>query len=307
MKICKGLTTSLQGEVMDQADKLRGMLNLQSDGNEVEAPSFGARVIAVTSGKGGVGKTNFTINLSLFLQRQGFRVIVLDADLGLANIEILLGVAPKFSLLDVLNNKCTLEDAITRLEGNLGFISGGSGLTEMANANEDRLGEMVEKLVQLDTLADIILIDTGAGISNTVLKFVVASRESIVVCAPEPTSITDAYSLMKSVKERGGHIPQFKVVINRADDKKEGDAIFKNLHKVSQKFLEMEIEHLGTILFDQNLVKSVKQQKPCLLLFPNSSFAKEIERIGNILLDIKSTKESGMKGFMKRLSGVFGK
>lgn len=292
---------------MDQANKLRGMLNLQNHSNAAETPSFGARVIAVTSGKGGVGKTNLTINLGLFLQRLGFRVVVLDADLGLANIEILLGVAPKFSLLDVLNNRCNLNDAITRLEGSLGFISGGSGLTEMANANEDSLSEMVEKLVQLDTLADFILIDTGAGISNTVLKFVVASRESIVICAPEPTSITDAYSLMKSIKERGGHIPQFKVVVNRADDKKEGDAIFKNLQKVSQKFLEMEIEYLGTIPFDQNLVKAVKQQKPCLLLFPNSSFSKGIEGIGNALLDRKSAKESGMKGFIRRLGGVFGK
>ncbi|MCL2235550.1 MAG: MinD/ParA family protein [Defluviitaleaceae bacterium] len=292
---------------MDQADRLRGMLNFRGESALVEAPSFGARVIAVTSGKGGVGKTNFTINLGLFLQRQGFRVIVLDADLGLANIEILLGVAPERSLLDVLNDRCNFDEAITRLEGNLGFISGGSGLAEMANANEDTLGSMVEKLSQLDNLADIVLIDTGAGISNSVLKFVVASRESIVVCAPEPTSITDAYSLMKSVKERGGHVPQFKIVVNRADDRKEGDAIFKNLHKVSQRFLEMEIEHLGTILFDQSLVKAVKQQKPCLLSFPNSSFTREIEKIGSILIDKKPTKEHGMKGFVKRLGSVFGK
>ncbi|MCL2854261.1 MAG: MinD/ParA family protein [Defluviitaleaceae bacterium] len=291
---------------MDQADKLRDLLNSRSEVALPEVPIFGARVIAVTSGKGGVGKTNFTVNLGLFLQRQGYRVIVLDADLGLANIEILLGVAPERSLLDVIHGRCTLDAAITRLESNLGFISGGSGLTEMANAGEDALSTMVDKLVQLDHMADIILIDTGAGISNAVLKFVVASRESIVVCAPEPTSITDAYSLMKSVKERGGHIPQFKIVINRADDKKEGDGIFKNLHKVSQKFLEMDIEHLGTILFDQSLVKAVKQQKPCLLSFPNSNFTREIERIGNILLDRKPAKESGMKGFMKRLGGFFG-
>lgn len=287
---------------MDQAGNLRNLLK-----NKISPPPAlsGARVIAVTSGKGGVGKTNFSINLAISLQRKGLRVIVLDADLGLANIEILVGVSPKYSLLDTLTGRCTMEEAVQRLPNGLGFISGGSGLAELANAGEDMLHSMVEKLEILDEIADIILIDTGAGISNVVLKFVLASRECIVVCAPEPTSITDAYSLMKAISEKGEHIPDFKIVINRADDRKEGENIFKNLHKVAMQFLSLHVEHLGTIIYDSNVVKAVKQQKPCLLAYPNSPFSREVEKIGNMILDIPPVKTSGMKGFMKRLSNIF--
>ena len=292
---------------MDQAGNLRALLNARKNHNVAKPP--GARVITITSGKGGVGKTNFTINLALCLSRQGARVIVLDADLGLANIEILLGVAPKYSLLDMIGGGRTLEETVTRLPSGIGFISGGSGLVEMANVSESMLRTMVDNLSSLDDIADIVLIDTGAGISNAVLRFVMAASECIVVCAPEPTSITDAYSLVKSVKERSGDmpVPQFKVVINRVDDKKEGDRIFANLQKVSDSFLKVELVHLGTIPYDRNLVKAVKQQKPCIISFPSSDFSKEVERISNVILDLKIEKApTGMKGFMKRLTGIFG-
>jgi len=290
---------------MDQAGNLRTLLNMRN--RNAQEPSSHARVITVTSGKGGVGKTNFTINLALYLQKQGARVIVLDADLGLANIEILLGVLPQYSLLDVITGRRTLEETITRLPSGVGFISGGSGLVDMANISDEMLRSTVEKIANLDDIADIVLIDTGAGISNAVLKFVMSAAECIVVCSPEPTSVTDAYSLVKAVKERMNVPPEFKIVLNKVDDKEEGEGIFKNLNQVSERFLKVRLNHLGSILYDRNLVKAVKQQKPCLISFPESHFAKEIEKIGNIILDLNIEKApTGMKGFMKRLAGIFG-
>ncbi|MDR2167788.1 MAG: MinD/ParA family protein [Clostridiales bacterium] len=292
---------------MDQAGNLRSLLDLHKKNSRPLPPA--ARVITVTSGKGGVGKTNFTVNLALYLHRKGVRVVVLDADLGLANIEILLGIAPKHSLLDVLAGKNTLEEIITHTHGGMGFISGGSGLVEMANISEEMLKITVQKLGALDEIADIILIDTGAGISNSVLKFVTAASECVVVCTPEPTSITDAYSLIKAVKDRGEKepIPQLKIVINGAEDKDEGRNIFKNLQQVAQKFLSMELTHLGTLPHDANLRKAVRSQKPCVLSYPNTAFSREIENIGNKILDIQVEKpRGGMKGFMKRLTKIFG-
>ena len=293
---------------MDQAGLLRDRLaNMQKNKQQSFAPA--ARVITVASGKGGVGKTNFSINLALYLHRKGVRVIVLDADLGLANIEILLGISPRHSLLDVLAGNNTLEEAITRTHGGLGFISGGSGLVEMANIDGQMLNVAIDKLGALDEIADIILIDTGAGISNSVLKFVMAANECFVVCTPEPTSITDSYALIKAIKDRGTYEepPQIKMVINGADDKDEGRNIFKNLQQVTHKFLQVNLEHLGTLPHDSNLRKAVRSQKPCILSYPNTAFSREVEAIGNKVLSINAQPTKvGMKGFMKRLTKIFG-
>ena len=290
---------------MDQANKLRDMLNRTKPET---AAARAARVIAVTSGKGGVGKTNFTVNLALYLQSQGVRVVVVDADFGLANIEILLGVAPQFTLADVISNNYTIDQVITEHESGLRFVSGGSGLSILANVDKANVGLIVDKLAELDAIADVILIDTGAGISESVLQFVIAADETIVICVPEPTSITDAYSLIKSTKERTIDIPKFKIVVNRAENKEEGLEIHKNLQRVSVKFLSINLEYLGVIPSDPNLVRAVKKQSPCLLTFPNSVFATEITNIGMKIMDISKSKESaGMKGFMRRLINIFNK
>lgn len=286
---------------MDQANKLRDLLNRQQD---IPARKS-ARVIAVTSGKGGVGKTNFTVNLAIYMMRKNYRVVIVDADFGLANIEILLGVAPRLNMADVIHNNFSIDQAITMSENGVSFISGGSGLSALANVGKDQIGQIVEKLSVLDELADIILIDTGAGISEAVLQFVAAAGEAIVVCAPEPTSITDAYSLIKASKERTSDLPQFKIVINRAEDEKEGAEIFRNLQRVAAKFLTVNLELLGTIPYDANLVKSVKRQTPCMMSFPNTVFSLKMEKIGATLLEINTEKQSsGMKGFMRRLTGL---
>ncbi len=173
---------------MDQAEQLRIIkANMQS------RPL--ARVITVTSGKGGVGKSNTTINLAIQLQKMGKKVIILDADFGLANIEIMFGSVPKHNLCDLIYQGKNIKEIITRGPMNVGFISGGSGIAGMSNLSKDNLTYIIQNLVELDAIADIVMVDTGAGIADAVLEFLVASGEILLVTTPEPTSITDSYSL----------------------------------------------------------------------------------------------------------------
>ena len=174
---------------MDQASGLRNIIKA----NQTRPL---ARVITVTSGKGGVGKSNTAINLAVQFRKMGQRVIILDADFGLANIEIMFGAVPKHNLYDLIYKGMKMEDIITWGPSEIGFISGGSGIAGMSDLSRDYLTYIIQNLAQLDAMADIIIVDTGAGISDAVLEFLVASGEIIVVTTPEPTSITDSYSLL---------------------------------------------------------------------------------------------------------------
>ncbi len=178
---------------MDQAEQLR---NVVIKMNPIPRPL--SRVITVTSGKGGVGKSNTSINLACQFKKLGKRVIILDADFGLANIEIMFGTVPKHNLCDLIYQGKDITDIITWGPMDIGFISGGSGIAGLSNLSRDYLNYIVQNLAKLDAIADIIIIDTGAGISDAVLDFLVASGEILVVATPEPTSITDSYSLLKS-------------------------------------------------------------------------------------------------------------
>ena len=178
---------------MDQAEQLR----ILKAGQQQSKPL--ARVIAVTSGKGGVGKSNTSINLAIQFRKMGKRVIILDADFGLANIEIMFGAVPEHNLCDLIYQGKGIRDIITWGPMEVGFISGGSGIVGMSNLSRDYLNYIIQNLAQLDSIADIIIVDTGAGISDAVLEFLIASGEILLVTTPEPTSITDSYSLVKAL------------------------------------------------------------------------------------------------------------
>ena len=279
--------------VMDQADKLREKVEMLKE----QVPS--ARVIAVTSGKGGVGKTSLSVNLALQFQQQGKRVVILDADFGLANVEIMLGIRPQYNLADLIFNNKSIEEIITEGPMGVGFISGGSGVQDLVNLDKEKLKKLIAKLVKLDSLYDVIIIDTGAGIADSVIEFVLSSPEVLLVVTPEPTSITDAYSLLKAVnrkKEFNREQKSIKVIANRVANPDEGQEIFSKISLVVSKFLNIHLEYLGYIPNDKLLTNAVVEQKPISIHYPNSESALRIKSICGKLVDssIKDVEKVGI-------------
>ena len=294
--------------VMDQAQELRSLVMKRREEKRENPEKYikNARVIAVTSGKGGVGKTNFTVNLAIAFSKHGKRVSIVDADFGLANIEVLCGIIPKNTLGDVLLGKKTMDEVLSDGPEGIKFISGGSGITELANISTNQTEYVLQNLKFLDEVSDIVLIDTGAGISKSVVSLISASSEAIIISTPEPTSLTDAYTIIKTIKESEGPNPDFKIVVNRVESIKEGEDIFEKLSMVSQRFLSLSIENLGIIPYDAQLVKAVKSQKPLLLYSPESEAARAINNICSKLLALPAEEkksEGGFMGFLKRLTG----
>lgn len=277
---------------MDQATKLRQMVQSQAPVHHE------ARVITVTSGKGGVGKSSISVNLAISLSRMGKRVVILDADFGLANVEVMLGIRPQYNLADLMFRGKTLSDIITKGPENIGFISGGSGIQELTNMSATQITYLTQKLCELDNMADVIIIDTGAGISASVLEFVASSSEVLLVATPEPTSITDAYALLKTLsKKRGSEYSndlKIKMISNRVKDEHEGEELHRKLNMVVTRFLKFEMDFLGAVPLDMNVTKAVMQQKPFVLAYPECHAAKAVDRMVLKLLNVETSQESGI-------------
>lgn len=290
---------------MDQAQNLRNIVKKNTVVKENEKKS---RIITVTSGKGGVGKTSVSINLAIQFRLQGKSVIIFDADFGLANIEVMIGAIPKYNLSDLIYRGKDLNDIIMKGPMDIGFISGGSGISGFGDLTKDQLTYLVYKIKELESMADIIIIDTGAGISSAVMDFVVVSNEVILVTTPEPTSITDSYSLLKALNKRDdfdksqNHI---KIVANRVRSYEEGANLYNKLNVVVNKFLNFNIEFLGIIENDENMSKAVIQQKPISMAYPNSKGAKSFKKIADTLLEKKTKDEDEQKGLAFMLLGRF--
>ena len=287
---------------MDQAEKLRQIvqeLKLKKTSMEPKED----RIIAVTSGKGGVGKTNFILNCGIALKKIGYRVLIIDADFGLANIDVMLGITPKYNLFHVIDGKRKIQDVITEGPCGIKFISGGSGIWELINLSSHKLEEFMVMLEGLDNIADIILIDTGAGVSERILKMVLAANEVIIITTPEPTAITDAYALVKSAVSINRDVT-FRLVINRAENQREANAVMDNFINVSNKFLDVKLQPLGYILYDDSVMKSTKQQKPFVIEYPKSQAAKQLNDIAYALTssDIEgSDRPQGIKGYIYQM------
>ncbi|SHJ43759.1 MinD/ParA family protein [Tepidibacter formicigenes] len=294
---------------MDQASKLRSAILKKnsytySDGKDKQQNSENEpRVICVSSGKGGVGKSNFTLNLALALRKKGNKVLIIDADLGLANIEILLGISPKLGLIDLVKDDINIEDII--IEGPLGLkiISGGAGISDIVDLPLYKLNKILNNIAYLKNYADFILIDTGAGISKSVMSFISSSEEIIVVTTPEPTSIADAYALIKVINKESSS-KTINLVINKADTKQEAEITFNKLSLVAKKFLYKNLECLGYINNDKNVQVCVKKQTPFYLGSPNSLASQNIDIICNKLLG-KKEKDKVFTSFVKKLSNLF--
>lgn len=285
---------------MDQAEQLRII-----KANRQSRPL--ARVIMVTSGKGGVGKSNTSINLAIQFRKMGKKVIILDADFGLANIEIMFGAVPKHNLCDLIYQGKQITEIITWGPMEVGFISGGSGIAGMSNLSRDYLSYIIQNLALLDTMADIIIVDTGAGISDAVLEFLVASGEILLVTTPEPTSITDSYSLLKALYRH----PRFdeeaskvKMIANRVAKEEEGEILFGKLNAVVERYLKIPMTYLGSIPEDTQLSRAVMQQMPVSIQNPGARSTAAYKKIADRLMDKEEEERQPKRGMAAFFSHI---
>ncbi|MCR5256424.1 MAG: MinD/ParA family protein [Acetatifactor sp.] len=284
---------------MDQAEQLR---IIKANNQKVQRPL--ARVITVTSGKGGVGKSNTSINLAIQFRKMGKRVIILDADFGLANIEIMFGAVPKHNLCDLIYQGKNIKEIITWGPMEVGFISGGSGIAGMSNLSRDYLTYIIQNLAELDAIADIIIVDTGAGIADAVLEFLVASGEILLVTTPEPTSITDSYSLLKALYRHPrfkAEMTKVKMIANRVDKENDGVILFNKLNAVVARYLKIPMTFLGSVPQDDKLAKAVMQQMPVSIQTPTAKSSVAYEKIALRLLD----KEEELKQPKRGMAAFF--
>lgn len=264
------------------------------------AAARGARVIAVTSGKGGVGKTNLAVNLGVALVQQGKRVALLDADLGLANVDLVLGIDPQYTLSDVVYGERALAEVIVQGPAGLQVVAGGSGVYELANLSQWRLERFLRALETLDASLDVLLLDTGAGIGRQVLSFALASRELVVVTTPEPPAMADAYSIIKLVAVR---CPEARlwVVVNMVPSHREGEAVFQRLATVAQRFLGVRPEYLGSLPRDEAVVRAVQRQEPFVLAFPHAPASRAVAAIASRLLGLPKPDTGGVATMLQRI------
>jgi flagellar biosynthesis protein FlhG len=285
----------------DQAQSLRDLVRSRQD----QAPGVKTtRIITVTSGKGGVGKSNFTLNFALALQSKGLKVLVFDADIGLANIDVLMGITPKYNLYHLLKREKNIWDIIHTGYNGLEFIGGGSGFNDLLRLTEEQLDYFAEQVSQLHGHCDVILFDTGAGLSKETLKFILAAEETIVVTTPEPTSITDAYAIIKMVNNMQSGIP-FRLVINRVTEPREGKQTADKITLVAKQFLHMDIPTMGFVTEDSNISKAVKRQVPFTIAYPNSPASRNLSEIAEQYVKGQPfeavLRNAGVKGFLSKM------
>ncbi len=245
--------------------------NVPADARDQTGPP--TRAISITSGKGGVGKTNIVANLGFELSRAGKRVLILDADLGLGNLDILLGLTPRYNLSHVILGEKRIDEIVVEGPGGMKILPAASGIQELTRLSRDQKIGILYELDRLLDSMDILLIDSAAGISANVLDFSVSAHETMVVVTPEPTSITDAYALMKVLALKYGE-KRCRLIVNQAANDHEGREIFRQLNIVAEKFLDIEVEYFGCILQDEIMTACVKQQRIVTQAFPESMAAR---------------------------------
>ena len=241
-----------------------------------------ARAIAITSGKGGVGKTNLAVNLSIALAQQR-RVCLLDADLGMANVDVLCGLSPRSTLEDVLQHGRRIEEVMVLAPGGFRLVPGASGVASVANLGPDARRRLLAQLAALERHADILVIDTAAGIASNSIAFAAAAHTVLVAVTPEPTSITDAYGAVKTIASKV-KAPRIRLIVNMANDREEGEEVFRRIDRVSRTFLDLPLELGGIIPFDSAVRACVRRREPVLLSEPDCPASKAIRAIARGVL-----------------------
>jgi flagellar biosynthesis protein FlhG len=260
------------------------------------------RVIAVTSGKGGVGKTNISVNIGIALSQMGQRVVLMDADMGLANVDILLGVYPQFNLSHVLSGEKTLNEIMIEGPEGLRVIPGASGIQKMSELNTIEQAAVINAFSEIDHDLDVLIVDTAAGISASVVNFARASQEIIVVVCDEPTSLTDAYAFIKLLNRDYG-LSNFHVITNMVQTVQQGHALFQKLSKVTDRYLDVALHYAGAVPFDEYLRKSVQKQTPVVAAFPRSKSSQALKTIATRIngWPIKSQAGGYIEFFIERM------
>lgn len=270
----------------DQAAGLRAMQTNNNGESKVKPvrKRKPVRVIAVASGKGGVGKTNVSVNLGVSLSKMGNRVLLMDADMGLANVDIMLGLQTKYNLSHVLDGEKTLREVMVDAPGGLKIIPAASGVKRMAQLTPMENAGIINAFSELDGILDVLIIDTAAGIADSVVSFCRASQEVVVVVTDEPASMTDAYALIK-VLSREYKLTNFKLLANMARSEKHGRMLYDKFSQVCEQFLDVTIDYLGTVPFDHDLRDAIQKQSPVTIAKPMSESAKAFREVAQKIED----------------------
>ncbi|MDK2985149.1 MAG: flagellar biosynthesis protein FlhG [Clostridia bacterium] len=289
--------------MVDQAEKLR-KLAMTTQNKTGKTGESQMRVITVASGKGGVGKTSIVVNLAIELSRAGKKVMILDADLGLANVDIMFGIIPRYTLYDVFLGKKSLQEIVLDGPEGIKIIPGGSGIHELANIGYSERERLMADLKDFSRELDYLIIDCGAGVSKNVLGFISAADDVVIVITPEPTSITDAYGIIKIISKFQLHTEVY-IVINKAGTVREACETARKIETVAGKYLEIKVRRLGFISDDLTVGKSVKEQKPYCVSHPNSKVAKDISQMAHNLIQKRMQSPQGTDNFFLKLFRIF--
>ena len=281
----------------DQASRLRDL----AKGQAPESTLFNCRVVAITSGKGGVGKTNVVAGLAVALARLRQRVIVLDADFGLANLDILLGLSPKYTLEHVLRGERVLEEILVEGPEGIRILPASSGIQELTRLDTASELRLVQGLQRVSATADWLLIDTAAGIHDSVVKLLMAAQEVILVTTPEPTSLVDAYAMVKVIHLRDPKKP-FWLLVNNGQGPEEAEETIAQLQAATERFLGRSLDVLGMVPADPFLLQAVRQQRCVADVFPRSPSSKAFARIARVLFDRVPLRQEGFAAFWNHLS-----
>ena len=290
----------------DQADKLREMANnvRQQIETELRNENRRARVIAISSGKGGVGKSTLALNLSLSLSAKGKRVLLMDAYLGMSNLDIMLGALPKYNLYNLVQGNKSIEEITITGPSGLRIIPGGSGIQELANLSGMEFKRLLVALNKMDNEYDYMILDTGAGISSNVMYFLLSADDVMIITTPEPTSLTDAYGVIKSL-DRNQFPGRVFLVVNRVVDESEGILVAEKLKLVCQKYLQINLIPMGYIADDEMVGEGIRQQQPFIQLYPRSKASRNIDNIAERILYSRGEESTGQEPASKGIRNFF--
>ncbi len=263
----------------------------------------GAMVLAITSGKGGVGKTNISTNLSLCMAAENQRVILLDADLGLGNLDVLMNLNSRYNLSHVVTGRRSLEEVIQVGPGGVEVICGGSGIESLANLNSFQRQRLIEEMDQLQQRSDVLIIDTGAGIHSSVIGFCLAADHTLVVTTPEPTAMTDAYAMIKVLASKN-YTGRISLLVNMAQTPAEGKKVFRQIADVAGRFLDIPVYEAGVLCKDDSLLQAVRKRQPVVQAFPKAGISKALVAISNRLTK-GTARRTHTDGFFRKVVNWF--